>query len=73
MQPYGKIVEIRNSCMCCGTSKCSRADAKIELRKIIQEEADEVVLFGSTVPKSEKYDYCSVCEDYNNPECSQNC
>lgn len=38
MKPYGKLVELRHGCMCCGTNVASRQTAKAELRKIIEEE-----------------------------------
>ena len=60
MQPYGKIIEIRNSCVCCGTSKCSRADAKIEVRKIIEEE-------------SYQRNICAVCNGEDDPRCVECC
>jgi hypothetical protein len=43
MQPYGKFIEVRNSCMCCGTMDMKRSQAKAELRKLIQEEMDDTV------------------------------
>jgi hypothetical protein len=71
MQPYGKIVEIRNSCMCCGTSKCSRADAKIELRKIINQEMLDWQSYKTDL-ELEKLT-CGVCGKYDDPECIEGC
>lgn len=73
MQPFGKLIEIRNSCLCCGSRESSRARAKADLRKLINEESDNVVVFGDTVPKSEKNMYCGVCGGYDNPLCVECC
>jgi hypothetical protein len=59
MQPYGKFVEVRNSCLCCGTTSASRAGAKQELRKLIEEE------LNTDTPENCKFcdyaDYKCIC------------
>jgi hypothetical protein len=73
MQPYGKSIEIRNSCVCCGTHNFKRSQAKADLRKLIEEESENIVVFDNIVLISEKSDFCSVCGDYKNSDCAQNC
>lgn len=82
MKPYGKPSEIRHGCMCCSTRTEHRSHAKADLRKLVQEEADQVIVFDNTVDISEanshsliseKYDFCHVCGDYKNSECNENC
>ncbi len=73
MKAYGKQSLITYSCHCCTEKTDHRSKSKSELRKLIQEESEEVVYLGHTVPKSETSNYCGVCGDYQNPDCVENC
>lgn len=73
MKPYGKLSIIHFSCKCCQMRSSPRADAKIELRKLIEEESDNQYVLNGQIVSDPRIFVCGVCGKPDNPDCAYEC
>lgn len=73
MQPYGKSQLFVYSCKCCQENVSPRAQAKQELRKLLEEAYDEVSLNDYHITKRAMFFKCGVCGQEDDPNCVEEC